>query len=258
MHGEQGMSHASTSPDGLEGVAGGWTGEEASGLQNLLESTQERQVITTAEIMGALWYHVSGSALIDELEIAVEDAAPGEIQARVIDALLVQKQVRTAIEVKISRLDFRNDTDAKRRPWMEVTHRFVYVVPHGLIKPSEVPSNCGLWYIKRLGPKKFKVSVVKRATHNEEPKPLPEKIMTAIMHRATRQPRIVAEWAKVAAVEVKPDAYKREYGRNSVMTTQRLPAPLVEAVRRKAGATPWTTVVERALTRWVVLGGRES
>ncbi len=46
------------------------------------------------------------------------------------------------------------------------------------------------------------------------------------------------------------EAPRRHYGRRTVMTTQRLPAPLVEAVRRKAGATPWTTVVERLLTAW--------
>ncbi len=36
MRREPSMSHASTSPDGLEGVAGGWTGEEVSGQVNRL------------------------------------------------------------------------------------------------------------------------------------------------------------------------------------------------------------------------------
>jgi hypothetical protein len=52
----------------------------------------------------------------------------------------------TAVEVKVSRADFKRDTEEKRRAWKSVTHRFIYLVPKGLITPEETPEGCGLWY----------------------------------------------------------------------------------------------------------------
>lgn len=72
--------------------------------------------------------------------------------SRRIDALMTQgknkygEYPRTAIEVKVSRADFRRDSVEKRRQWQKVTHRFVYFVPKDMISPNEVPEGCGLWY----------------------------------------------------------------------------------------------------------------
>jgi hypothetical protein len=104
---------------------------------------------------------------------------------RRIDALMVKSGQRTAIEVKISRADYRRETPEKRRAWQAVTHRFVYAVPEGLITPDEVPDGCGLWY--HAGDK---VYVAKKARVNKTPAPLPDQITVALMYRAARLDRL--------------------------------------------------------------------
>ncbi len=54
----------------------------------------------------------------------------------------------SAVECKISRADFKRDTEEKRRAWFTVTNRFIYLVPEGLIAPEETHDGCGLWYWK--------------------------------------------------------------------------------------------------------------
>lgn len=105
----------------------------------------------------------------------------GEPYQRRIDALMIRAGQRTAIEVKISRADFRRETPEKRRAWHAVCHRFVYAVPEGLIQPDEVPDGCGLWWITGLHAR-----VVKKAQVTKSPDPLPEQITTALMHRVSR------------------------------------------------------------------------
>lgn len=51
---------------------------------------------------------------------------------------------RIALEVKVSRADFKRDTDEKRRAWFSVADRFAYVAPVGLIAVDELPPGCGL------------------------------------------------------------------------------------------------------------------
>lgn len=70
---------------------------------------------------------------------------------RRIDALLVRTAKSNkpyletiALEIKVSRADFRRDTPEKRRRWQQATDRFAYVAPHGLIAKEEVPEGCGL------------------------------------------------------------------------------------------------------------------
>lgn len=78
----------------------------------------------------------------------LDDSRPqGTPLSRRIDALMLLDGKRTAIEVKVSRQDFRSDSDEKRRPWKEFAHRFVYLTPTGLVDPSEVPAGCGLWEV---------------------------------------------------------------------------------------------------------------
>ena len=51
---------------------------------------------------------------------------------------------RMALEVKVTRADFKRDTAEKRAAWFSVADRFAYVAPKGLIKREELPPGCGL------------------------------------------------------------------------------------------------------------------
>ena len=70
---------------------------------------------------------------------------------RRIDFLLMRisrsskpRHERIALEVKVSRADFKRDTDEKRAAWFAVADRFAYVAPKNLIKPEELSEGCGL------------------------------------------------------------------------------------------------------------------
>lgn len=101
---------------------------------------------------------------------------------RRIDALMFDGGgTRTAIEVKISRADYLRETDAKRRPWRKITHRFIYATPAGLLKPEEIPDGCGLWEVTDRG-----VRIVKRAKSNKKPDPIPHQVIVAFAYRIQR------------------------------------------------------------------------
>ena len=53
---------------------------------------------------------------------------------------------RIAFEIKISRADFLNEFKKpnKRRPALFFSNEFYFVTPKGLLKPEEIPSDCGL------------------------------------------------------------------------------------------------------------------
>ncbi len=53
---------------------------------------------------------------------------------------------RTAYEVKISRSDFLREIrdPRKRRAAMRVSNQFYFVTPVGMVKPEEIPLECGL------------------------------------------------------------------------------------------------------------------
>jgi len=70
---------------------------------------------------------------------------------RRIDFLLMRisrrskpRHERIALEVKVTRADFKRDTDEKRAAWFAVSDRFAYVAPAGMIQPEELPAGCGL------------------------------------------------------------------------------------------------------------------
>jgi hypothetical protein len=70
---------------------------------------------------------------------------------RKIDVLLVrnwsggkQGHERIAIEIKVTRADYRNDTDLKRGPAEASAHRCFYAAPVGLIDPATLPEGWGL------------------------------------------------------------------------------------------------------------------
>lgn len=97
---------------------------------------------------------------------------------RRIDALMFQSLVRTAIEIKVSRADFMRDTYWKRRAWQNVTHRFIYAVPHDLDVMS--PHGCALWKVDDSG----NITVIKKSIMNQTPEPLPQTVIQRLAYRA--------------------------------------------------------------------------
>ena len=104
---------------------------------------------------------------------------------RRIDGLMLEGGKYTAIEIKVSRADFKRDTEEKRRMWRSITHRFVYAVPKGLVDPSEVPAYAGLWEYDPSDPYNS-IKSVKRAATNKQCLPLPQQVVTAMFYRSAR------------------------------------------------------------------------
>lgn len=108
---------------------------------------------------------------------------------RRIDALILDRE-RTAVEIKVTRSDFKADTEEKRAPWVYYTHKFVYAVPTGLVTPEEVPDYCGLWYVDPEAKREYQwqhgISVVKKAKKNNEAVELPEYLTKSLMGRLSR------------------------------------------------------------------------
>lgn len=119
------------------------------------------------------------------------DFNPRRGSQRRIDALMLGAKGRlTAIEIKVTRADFRRDTPAKIRAWREVTHNFVYATPPGLITPDELPAGCGLW---EVDPDQFylhdRVQSVVRPKPNKDVKPLPMQVWQAMLWRVSNYER---------------------------------------------------------------------
>lgn len=146
-------------------------------------------------------------------EVSIDDLAPlegkvptrrnrrsvGVPTVRRIDYLLMRtgrasrpRHERIALEVKISRADYKKDTDEKRAAWFAVADRFAYVAPVGLIHPSELPPGCGLLEYNPdaiFGTDKLKWKVV-APSRAEPPLPFDNHFFAYLCGRASR-----AEWA---------------------------------------------------------------
>lgn len=117
---------------------------------------------------------------VEHLDTGGGTRPEGHQYVRRIDALMFDSLVRTAIEIKVSRADFLRDTYWKRRAWQNVTHRFVYAVPHDLDVMS--PHGCGLWKVDPDG----RITVVKKAIVRKTPEPLPQTVIQRLAYRAQR------------------------------------------------------------------------
>ena len=121
----------------------------------------------------------AGFPLLTEVAL-VDDESGTYHQLRRIDGLLIGKSAtRTAIEVKISRADFKRETHEKRRAWIKHTNRFVYVCPAGLIQPDEVPKGLGLWWVYDNGV----IEKVKKCAVNKNPLPMPDHLFATLCYR---------------------------------------------------------------------------
>ncbi|WP_159601515.1 MmcB family DNA repair protein [Agromyces humi] len=123
------------------------------------------------------------------------------VPQRRIDALIVTSRQLTAVEIKVTRSDFKRDSDEKRRAWRLYSHRFVYAVPRGLISPLEVPHGCGLWefdvdQFDGRSPKRHGITTTKKAVVNPRPAPIPDQVFISLAHRVskyeTREERVSA------------------------------------------------------------------
>ena len=106
------------------------------------------------------------------------------VPVRRIDALMRDTAGYTAIEIKMTRADFRRDTEEKRRAWKAHCRRFIYATPAGLLRPSEVPEGCGLWEFNGRH-----IEVVKRATINKTPTPFPRAVFDTMLYRVSNYER---------------------------------------------------------------------
>ena len=120
--------------------------------------------MTAADVLSALRdaYGISTSDLHTEewamlTEVPLRAAtvygniATGYANERRIDAFLVRnwsgkphRHERIAVEVKVSRSDFHNETDSKRAPAYASAHRAFYAAPVGMLDPEEMPDGWGL------------------------------------------------------------------------------------------------------------------
>ena len=105
----------------------------------------------------------------------------GHSYVRRIDALMWQSFERTAIEIKVSKADFNRDTYWKRRAWQNVTHRFIYAVPHDL--DVIAPHGCGLWKVHEDG----SIEITKKAIVNKTPEHLPQSVIQRMAYRISTQ-----------------------------------------------------------------------
>ena len=107
---------------------------------------------------------------------------------RRIDGLDFSSTKRTAFEVKVSRSDWRRESEEKRRAWKSVTHRYIYVSPEGVIPVDEVPDDCGLWWVF-LDPvngtdrKVPRIQVMRKAPANPSPANLPWRVTMNLCYR---------------------------------------------------------------------------
>lgn len=116
-------------------------------------------------------------------------AAPLPVHTRRIDALMFESCVRTAIEIKVSTADARRESPNKVHPWRRVVHRFVYVVPAGLV---EVPPvyGCGLWWVHPNG----RIEIRRKTPFNKTPDPLPQRVVQILAYRAAGVPLIAESY----------------------------------------------------------------
>lgn len=143
---------------------------DASFILDAIRRKHPDAAIVTEVVMDDPAYAAGGDKVTDEKVTPV----------RRIDALMFQSLVRTAIEIKTSAADFRRDTWAKRRPWFNVCHRFIYVTPaHLALMP---PHNCGMWWVDDDG----SITIARKAKVNPAPEPLPQQVVQSLAYRAMK------------------------------------------------------------------------
>ena len=102
------------------------------------------------------WRHGAGEIAIERLHVR-----GGQLDVAAM-RLSWSHPMLTAYEIKISRADFFADVRAgKWRHYIESVERIYFAVPRGMVRPDEVPVECGLlfrgpngWYARRTAPQR--------------------------------------------------------------------------------------------------------
>lgn len=124
----------------------------------------------TPEVMEALrarhsedkgWVCLEEAFNIDFLALACHGQYGGRAERRAVGAL----HPWVGYEVKVSRADFRCEIrKPSKRAWaVAMTHEFYFCAPKGLIKPHEVPEDCGLLEVHGAGSRVAKPSPITEA-----------------------------------------------------------------------------------------------
>lgn len=100
--------------------------------------------ITAKDIVDALT-----SLHLDKICVVELDLAPGTRDNRRVDfwtlEVAASKLFRTVgYEIKVSRQDYRRDSEEKQRQALSISDRFFYVAPKGMLGKEEIPSWAGL------------------------------------------------------------------------------------------------------------------
>lgn len=177
---------------------------------------------------------------------------------RKIDVLLVrnwaggkQGHERVAIEVKVTRADYRQDTDLKRGPAEAAAHRCAYAAPAGLIDPTTLPDGWGLIEVTDDGKTKWTVKAERR-----EPTADLNYLVSAGFRRASRAEEKIrrgdGDAAEIAALRAENQRLKgiteraveardREMGRAKAARTELMQRFGVKPVCAACGApVAWT------------------
>lgn len=134
-------------------------------------------------------YVVPRWAFFTELKLSVGWAGMGRtprngdqrIDAWAMDTWPSGKFHKLAFEVKVTRSDFRREIfkPAKRLAAMDVSNQFYFVVPEDLVKPGEVPEDCGLLWVDPRGKIQEQKAAPRRSCG-----PLPEGFVAMVLRRA--------------------------------------------------------------------------
>lgn len=106
--------------------------------------------VTANDVLVALeaYYISMGFLLVPEVSIAYQ----GERRA---DAMVLGRGSETCIiaEIKVSRGDFKHELEdeEKRQRALELSSQYYFAAPQGMIKPKELPPECGLLELGRDG-----------------------------------------------------------------------------------------------------------
>jgi len=125
-----------------------------------------RVKVTANDVLKGLetYYSNMGFTLVPEVSIAYG----GERRA---DALVVGRGNETAIaiEVKVSRQDFKHEMDnpEKRVVALEICSQYFFATPQGLVDPHDIPEECGLMELDKGG----KIRVTVPAPHRRPGQP---------------------------------------------------------------------------------------
>jgi hypothetical protein len=115
--------------------------------------------ITARDVLEALRVKHADDVFVDECKDGPSQGEHFRLDAWVMNRSWANA-VTTGYEIKVSRSDFLKDE--KWRAYLSLCNQFYFVCPRGLITPSELPPEAGLYYISNTG---GRLLVQKKAPH---------------------------------------------------------------------------------------------